>query len=243
MIHTTAIPRLLIVMALLAAVTASAQHTMHNSGETDARVPELEEFHSVIFRVWHEAWPAKDYALLRELLPDIEKGTSAVAEAELPGILREKQEVWNTEVSELQRIVKKYRAAAEENQDKELLNAAEELHTQFETLARTIRPVLPELEDFHSTLYMLYHYYLPEYSLEKIRESAQELSEKMDALNEATLPARLKESSDEFDRGRAKLAKAVQALEDAVATGDEKVINDAVEEVHSGYRSLQATCE
>jgi DNA mismatch repair ATPase MutS len=243
MIHTTAIPRLLIVMALLAAVPASAQHTMHHSGETDARVPELEEFHSVIFRVWHEAWPAKDYALLRELLPEIEKGASAVAEAELPGILREKQEVWNTEVSELQRIVKKYRAAAEENQVKEILNAAEELHTQFETLARTIRPVLPELEDFHSTLYMLYHYYLPEYSLERIRESAQELSEKMDALNEATLPVRFKESSDEFERGRAKLAEAVQALEDAVATGDEKVINEAVEEVHSGYRSLQATCE
>jgi hypothetical protein len=243
MIHTTAIPRLLIVMSPLAAVPASAQHTMHHSGETDARVPELEEFHSVIFREWHEAWPAKDYALLRELLPEIEKGASAVAEAELPGILREKQEVWNTEVSELQRIVKKYRAAAEENQDKELLNAAEELHTQFETLARTIRPVLPELEDFHSTLYMLYHYYLPEYSLERIRESAQELSEKMDALNEATLPVRFKESSDEFERGRAKLAEAVQALEDAVATGDEKVINEAVEEVHSGYRSLQATCE
>ena len=66
--NTTAIAHLLIVMALLAAVPASAQHVMHHSEETDARVPELEEFHSVIFRVWHEAWPAKDYALLKELL-------------------------------------------------------------------------------------------------------------------------------------------------------------------------------
>ncbi|MCK5571886.1 MAG: hypothetical protein KAJ12_03965 [Bacteroidetes bacterium] len=241
--NTTAIAHLLIVMALLAAVPASAQHVMHHSEETDARVPELEEFHSVIFRVWHEAWPAKDYALLKELLSDIEKGASAVAEAELPGILREKEEVWNTEVAELQRIVKKYKTAAEENQDKKLLNAAEELHTQFETLARTIRPILPELENFHSTLYMLYHYHLPEYSLEKIRESVHELSERMDALNEATLPTRLEESSEEFDRGRAKLAESVQALKVAVATGNEKVINDAVEEIHSDYRSLQATCE
>jgi hypothetical protein len=234
---------LLFCAALIASVQVSAQDHGHHSEATESRVVELEEFHSVIFRVWHEAWPDEDYALLRELLPEIEQGAKAVAEAELPGILRHKQEEWDTGVAELQAVVKKYKQAAEGNQDKALLNAAEELHSQFEALARMIRPILPEIEDFHTSLYKLYHHYLPEYSLEKIRGSAKELPEKMAALNDATLPGRYKEIAEDFDAARSALTKSVQAFVAAVETENKAKITAAVEQLHTDYRTLQTLCE
>ncbi len=234
---------LLLCAALLFSLQSSAQHHSPDRGDLEARVPELEEFHSVIYRVWHEAWPEEDCALLRELLPDIEQGARAVAEAELPGILREKEKAWKAGVADLQAVVEKYRKAAEENQDEALLNAAEELHSQFEALAHLIRPVLPEIDDFHKTLYMLYHYYLPEYSLEKIRESSRELAEKMEALNGATLPRRYAERAEEFDGARAKLTESVHALTAAVATEERTRIQTAIEQLHTDYRSLQTLCE
>jgi hypothetical protein len=240
---SSSIRLLLIILVLLCSVQASAQQHGHHSEATASRVPELEEFHSVIFRVWHEAWPDKDYALLKELLPEIEQGAKAVADAELPGILRDKQEAWDAGVAELQAVVQKYKEAADQDRDEDLLNAAEELHSQFEALARMIRPILPEIEDFHKSLYMLYHHYLPEYSLEKIRESAKDLSEKMEALNKATLPGRYKKIAEDFDGARSRLTKSVQAFVAAVETEDKAEITAAVEELHTDYRSLQALCE
>lgn len=234
---------LLLCAALLFSVQIFAQHHGPDSGDTQARVPELEEFHSVIFRVWHEAWPENDYALLKELLPEIEQGTSTLAEAKLPGILREKEEAWKAGIAELQAVVQKYKKAAEENQDKALLNAAEELHSQFEALVHMIRPVLPEIDDFHKSLYVLYHYYLPDYSLEKIREFSQELVEKMESLNKATLPGRYKKITEEFDAARSQLTKSVRALVDVVETENEATIKNAIDQLHTDYQSLQSLCE
>ena len=234
---------LLLCAALLLSVQISAQHHTPDSGDTQARVPELEKFHSVIFRVWHEAWPDKDYGLLKELLPDIEQGADALAEAKLPGILREKGEAWKAGVAELLAVVQKYKRAVEENQDENLLNAAEELHSQFEALVHLIRPILPEIDDFHRSLYILYHYYLPDYSLEKIRESSQELVLKMESLNKATLPGRYEEITEEFDAARAQLTKSVRALVGAVETEDETTIKSAIDQLHTDYRSLQSLCE
>lgn len=62
--------------------------------EATASVPALDSFHEVIFKIWHEAWPKKDAAMMQRLLPEVEKGISEVASAQLPGILREKKAAW-----------------------------------------------------------------------------------------------------------------------------------------------------
>jgi hypothetical protein len=147
-----------------------------------ADVPELASFHEVIFKIWHEAWPNKDTNMLIDLQPSVEEGIAKVAQAQLPGILREKKPAWEEGIEKLKNAGAEYKAAAAADDSAKLLTAAEELHRRFEVLMRLTRPVLKELEDFHSSLYMLYHYYLPEYDIEKIRTSAEELKQKMQAL-------------------------------------------------------------
>ena len=204
-----------------------------------AEVPALHDFHEVIFVIWHEAWPAKDYAKLKSLLPDIEKGAAAVAAARLPGILHHKQTAWSEGVEALKATVEEYRAAVNADSNQALLSAAEKLHSDFERLVRVIRPPIKELEDFHSSLYMLYHHHLPAYDLEKIKASAAELKQKITVLEAAKLPARFSARQQEFDKARQALAAAVTALAPVLETGDEERVKQAIEDVHSRYEAAR----
>src|SRR5512136_271691 len=118
----------------------SQEATKDRTSETSATVPALNEFHKVIFKIWHSAWPNKDYDMLTALFPEIERGVTTLANADLPGILREKEAAWRDGVEKLQAIVKEYKVAIEAKQRQPLLDAAEKLHAQYEVLVRVIRP-------------------------------------------------------------------------------------------------------
>jgi NADH dehydrogenase/NADH:ubiquinone oxidoreductase subunit G len=214
-----------------------------NPDDAVARVKALDDFHEVIFKIWHEAWPAKNTAMLRQLLPDVEKGISDVASAKLPGILREKKEAWEEGVKKLENAGAEYKAAAAAKDDARLLAAAETLHSRFEGLMRSMRPALKELDDFHSVLYMLYHHYLPDYDLEKIRASVAELKKKMAALNAASLPGSYKQREAEFQAARTQLSKSVDALASSLKSNSEREIRAAVEAMHSDYQALNRIFE
>lgn len=232
-----------LISAVLLFGLLAAGFAQQRPAEATASVPALDNFHEVIFKIWHEAWPKKDAAMLRQLLPDVEKGISEVASAQLPGILRDKKAAWDEGVRKLQSIGAEYKTAAASKDDPQMLVAAEKLHSQFEALMRTIRPAMKELDEFHAVLYMLYHHYLPNQDVSKIRTSASELKQKMVALNSAQFPARLKQKEPAFQAARAKLSTSVDALEAAVQTNAEPKIKDAVNAVHSNYQALDKVFE
>ncbi len=206
--------------------------------ETSAEVPALSEFHNIIYPLWHTAWPEKNIGMLVELLPEIEKRSADVLNAKLPGILREKQDPWSEKIKELKGIVEEYRAAATPVDSQKLLSAAERLHTVYEKLVRTIRPAVKELDAFHSVLYMLYHYYLPEWKLEKIKTSVAELKVKMELLNQAQISKLQELKKEAFAAALAKLDAAVKELEPAVTGGEKKVISEKIEAMHMQYQAV-----
>ncbi len=241
-LHSLHIP--LPAMLLIVSAAASAQQTQPDTAsETRARVPALEAFHEVIFKVWHDAWPKKDTALLRTLLPRIEAGAREIAGASLPGILRDRKNAWDENIRGLDSAVTDYRRAVEQRAYQPLLSAAENLHSRYERLVRTIRPVLKELDQFHAVLYMLYHYYMPEKATGKIRESAAELSNRMKALNAAQLPPREAKKQEAFTAARAQLSDAVNALAAVAASSDEQNVREKILAVHAKYQALERVFE
>ncbi len=240
----TALHRLIVVTFLLFPCTfpVAAQTTVQGN-ETSARVPELDRFHTVIYTIWHEAWPAKDIQRLKQLLPDIERGTAEVASAVLPGILRDKQEAWNSGVQHLQETVSRYHAAATRSDSTALLNSAEQLHAGYEALVRTIRPVSREVAAFHAELYMLYHHYLEPFVFDTVAASTARLKARMDTLNTAPLPPRLKGKEASYTAARSALSAAVDTLAAAVQSKDEQAIREAVEKMHTRYQALEHAVE
>ena len=59
-----------------------------SAAELDADVPALHDLHGIVYPLWHDAYPDKDYALIKELLPEADSLTQKLDEAELPGIPR-----------------------------------------------------------------------------------------------------------------------------------------------------------
>lgn len=228
--HPVLLPILLILMMLPALA-------FEQDSEAKAEVPALSDFHEVIYVIWHDAWPAKDYVKLRNLLPDVEKGAAAVVSAPLPGILQHKQAAWDEGIQALKATVEAYRSAVKSENNEALMSAAEKLHANYERLVRVIRPPMKELEDFHSSLYMLYHHYLPAFDLEKIKTSSVDLKFKMGMLQSAKLPERLSAKKQAFDDACEDLAQAVTVLEAVVQSGDKAKVTQAVEDVHTKYEA------
>jgi hypothetical protein len=211
--------------------------------ETKAEVPALARFHTVIYKIWHTAWPDSDYAMLSAALPEIHRHMEELTAAKLPGILRDKQTAWLEALGQLREIVAEYDSAVEAKDNPRLLDAAEKLHAQYETLVRVIRPAMKELDEFHVVLYTLYHHQMSRYDFDTIKKTAADLKKKMKTLNKATIPGRLQARADRFIKARAGLSASVETLSSTLSTRNEKKIRRAVEQVHTDYQTLEKIFE
>ncbi|MDQ7821435.1 MAG: hypothetical protein RDV48_01435 [Candidatus Eremiobacteraeota bacterium] len=220
-----------------------------DDAETKSEVQALNDFHIIIYQIWHKYYPEKDYENLKKALPEIKTRAALVYKAQLPGILRDRKKAWDAQVENLKECVKKYGEAASGNDNEKLLAAAESLHSQYEKMARVIKPTIKEVDDFHVVLYNIYHKYIPDYNYKALQKAVPELAEKKDLLMKASLPKPRRESSTyparvkSFETAREGLSKAVDGLSEAIKTGDKKKITEAVENVHKEYLKVQQVFE
>jgi hypothetical protein len=207
--------------------------------ETESTVPELIDFHEVIYPIWHTAFPAKDYKALRGFITEIEAGVAKINAAVLPGILREKKQAWESGLAELNKVVAAYKKAAAGTDDQALLDAAELLHARFEMLVRAIRPVAKEVDAYHKVLYIVIHQYMPEKKYTEICKVAPDMAAKAEAITKVTLSKRLEAKAETFQAAAAKLLAETKLLEVASKTCPEKEIPALVEKVHAAYQALE----
>jgi hypothetical protein len=223
---------------LIAAVISVFPQTPQ-AQESESRVPELTAFHEIIYPIWHTAYPDKDYAALRSYAPEVRRLAEKIYSAQLPGILHEKQPKWDQALAGLRRSVDSYLSAAAGTDDAALLSAAEMLHTNYEMTVRSIRPVVRELDDFHKTLYVVYHKYLPDKDYVRISESSGAMVIKAEAITKAALPKRLEPKTQAFSAAAQELFEATKALVEEAKSGQAEAIAAAVEAVHAKYQALE----
>jgi len=225
----------------LIAAFVSASPRAPQAQEAESTVPELTAFHEIIYPIWHTAYPEKDYAALRSYVPEVKRLADNIYSARLPGILHEKQAKWDQALAELRKSVDAYLAAVAGTDDASLLEAAEALHARYEMMVRTIRPALLEVDDFHKTLYVVYHKYLPGKDYAKITEASGDMLTKAEAITKATLPKRLESKAQAFSTAAQELLEATKALAETSKSGQGEAIAAAVELVHTRYQALEKT--
>jgi hypothetical protein len=208
--------------------------------ETSTNIPELSDFHEVIYPIWHEAYPEKNYNLLKDFSDSVKTMGEKIFTAKLPGILRDKEAKWNEAVAKFKSSVEEYSKASEGNDDSKLLLAAEELHTRYEGLVRTIRPVAKEVDEFHKDLYVIYHHYLPGNDLEKVKKMAGGLKEKAHLLTGVKLSSRLADKQERYNKAVDELIKTTDTFVESLEKTDTEVINQALDKMHTSYQKLEA---
>ena len=211
--------------------------------ETESRVAELSDFHEIIYPIWHTAYPEKDYAALREYVPEVNRMAKKLFEAKLPGILRDKKAKWDEGIAQMKKAVEDFNKAASAEDDQALLDAAEALHAKFEMMVRIIRPVLKEMDDFHKILYVVYHKYLPDKKFDAIKAVSDDLVQKAEAISKATLSPPLEGKTEEFSSAAKDLQEASQKLRQTCRTDNKEAIEKAVEYLHTQYQELERIFE
>lgn len=212
-----------------------------NTAEITSNVPQLSEFHKVIYPMWHDAYPAKDYKALKGFVPQIKTHVESINGAKLPGILREREADWRKLLGELNATAQNYYDAASSNNNDALLEAAEKLHSVYERMNRAIRPVIKEIDDYHQTLYVIYHKLYPEKKYAEIAGLAGELVTKAEAIKNYPsdkLKQRLGDRISQFNTFAAELLNATIKLKEALAGNDPEKKGDAVLSVHTAYQNL-----
>ena len=207
--------------------------------ETESTVKELSEFHEIIYPIWHTAYPEKDYAALREYVPEVNQLAKNVFNAKLPGILRDKKAKWDEELEHLKKAVEDYNKTAAGEDNQALLDAAEVLHAKFEMMIRLIRPVLKEIDEFHKVLYVVYHKYFPDKEYANIRSVSDDMILKAEAITKAKLPKRLEAKADEFSSAAQELLEASKKLKATCLTENTDLIEKAVDFLHTKYQNLE----
>lgn len=228
---------------LVLATMVAAPLFAENPAEIKAEVPALADFHDVIYPLWHEAWPNKDVALMKELLPQAREGVAAIEKVELPGILRDKQSAWAEGVAALRESLTAYERAAAGGDQQALLDAVEQLHARYEALVRTVRPPMKELDAYHQVLYQVFHKLMPAGDLDGLRPAADEMAVRCQALAAAPMPKRFASRETAVRPAMTELCAKTEALREALKGGDSAKVNAAVGEVHTQYQAVEKLFE
>jgi hypothetical protein len=112
------------------------------------------------------------------------------------------------------------------------------MHWSYEELAKIFTVDIEELDQFHETLYFLWHKALPERNYQAIKDTAPVLKTEVDSLMKVPVPSACKIKSEEFDKGKAALKDAVYQLADACAKGSEDEIDASLKAVHDRFVEL-----
>ena len=158
----------------------------------------------------------------------------------LPEILHSKQAKWDNEIKNLQNNLSTLQKAVKEDNKESMLKSVESLHGSYEQLVRIIRPVLSELESFHEELYKVYHSYMPNNDIEKIKAIIPDMKIKIGQLKQAKLPQNLADRQNKFDGAVSKLETSLNELENSIKTNSKEKIQPAVEKLHTAYQNIDA---
>lgn len=221
----------------------SFAQTEIDPAEITSSVPELSDFHKIIYPMWHDAYPAKDYNALIGFVPQIKAYVKSINGAKLPGILRDKEAEWKSQLDELNISVQNYYNAVNSNDDDALLKAAERLHSAYEKMNRVIRPVIKEIDDYHQTLYIIYHKLYPDGKYDEIAGLTGALIIKAEAIMnypKDRLKQRLGDNIIRYDVSAKELYNATINLKEALNGDNPNKKNEAVESLHTAYQELDA---
>lgn len=230
------LPILIIALFFLKDATAQCET---DSSEIKWKVKELDDFHDVIYVIWHEAYPSKDIATLKSFVPQIKSHIEKINNVSLPGIVHDKVEKWKEGLTVLNASAEQYYKAAGGNDDQEMLDAAEELHAKYEMMVRTIAPVMKEVDIYHQLLYIIYHKYLPNKDFTSLSGVIDDLITRAENIKTGKMSKRVESKKDEFLSVTDELIESTKALKEVLATDEAAKIEASVEVMHTKYMKLE----
>lgn len=238
--------KLMLILSALFLVSATNNtfaQTIEQSAEISSDVPELQAFHKIIHPLWHDAYPAKDYAAIKGFIPEIKANMEKMNKVQLSGILRDKDAQWKEQLIKFNAVAESYYKACAENDQPAMLTAAEKFHSAYEAMNRVVKPFTPEIDAYHQTLYVIYHKFLPEGNFKEISMLMDKFIEQAQAVYktpEDKISRRLKDKVPKYYVASKELYENTVAMQKVMTKGSKKKKEEAVETLHTLYEKLES---
>lgn len=118
---------------------AKAVEEMHTAFERMARVlaprtRELEEFHLVLYPLWHQAMPNKDYQAIKAAVPSLESKMEALMQAQLSQRFRGIESEFVEKRQALKLAVEDLADVCRQNKDEEIIDKLTQMHDAYREL-------------------------------------------------------------------------------------------------------------
>ncbi len=95
---------------------------------------EVDEFHKILYVIYHYYLPEDDFDSIRSVKDDMLQTAEAVTKAALPKRLEAKTEKYNEAANELFEAVKELAKLLDGNDNSQIPDAVEDMHTKYQTL-------------------------------------------------------------------------------------------------------------
>jgi flagellar motility protein MotE (MotC chaperone) len=121
-----------------------------------------------------------------------------------------------------------------------LVGCKKEIQTKKEQTEVTEmkRPGVEGLREFHEVLYPVWHEFLPNGDYESIRKAVPEFKKSIEIVKKAELPLFYQHVKEDFEKKREELALSIEKLDSVAQTGDDKKLEEAVENMHSAFEQM-----
>lgn len=100
------------------------------------------------------------------------------------------------------------------------------------------KPRVEGLKEFHEVLYPVWHSYLPKGDYQAIRKAVPAFKKSVEILMKAPLPDFYQHVKDDFESKRQNLVLSVEELDSVAQTGDDKKLENTVENMHSAFEQM-----
>lgn len=228
---------------------ADEEGTPAQTDESDSAAPDtanllraaMDDFHEALRPLWHESFAEEDFKTIREKAPLLQQKIMALIRVPAPADLSQNEEKLHTFLSKRQELafnVMEVNRAAKDGPDSSLTTAFERMHWTYEELEKFFAVQIEELDQFHETLYFLWHRALPERNYEAIKETAPVFKAEADSLMKVPLPSACKIKGEDFEKSKAALRDAVYGLAASCKEGSENDIDKSLRAVHDRFAEL-----
>lgn len=97
---------------------------------------EVDEYHKVLYVIFHKYYPSKDYASIKNVVDDLIAKAEATVNAKLPKRLENKTELFQKTASELVEKTKALKEALNTNDGAAIDNAVDVMHSKYQDLEK-----------------------------------------------------------------------------------------------------------
>jgi len=201
-------------------------------------IPYIQTYHDAIAPSCHKYMPAKDYATVRQHVPNMVAQAATIADLKLDSTYAPVAEAFEKQRRLFLSTVDKLMVAADGADDEVFAEAFGKMHEAFVRMVSSLVLSPVELDEFHALVADVWHKYLPNKDYDGIKAALPALKEGCKKLASAKLSESKQNIKDQYLAAVGKVESSINGIENVIDSKSDEKIEESVVQLHESFRGV-----